>query len=206
MGTDWRDNDPEVEPLVEIFQGDRVSAEYEGAHWAAWSEDPGSAPGGFRPAGYVWNAWAKGYKLGVQAASDHLSTHLSYACTIAEDFSRDSMFDAMKKRHSYAATDNIVLDYRLRTDAGQEYLQGDIVDIPSGGFKLTVKVIGTTAIRQVDIIKNQEFLYNRQKLDKEVELEFVDNKKGGGEDFYYVRVIQEDNNIAWSSPIWVTTR
>ena len=206
MGTDWRDNDPEVEPLVEIFQGDRVSAEHEGAHWAAWSEDPGSAPGGFRPAGYVWNAWAKGYKLGVQAASDHLSTHLSYACTIAEEFSRDSMFDAMKKRHSYAATDNIVLDYRLRTDAGKEYLQGDIVEIPSGGFKLTVKVIGTTAIRQIDIIKNQEFLYNRQKLDKEVELEFVDNKKSGGEDFYYVRVIQEDNNIAWSSPIWVTTR
>ena len=30
MGTDWRDNDPEVEPLVEIYQGDRVSAEYEG--------------------------------------------------------------------------------------------------------------------------------------------------------------------------------
>ena len=28
MGTDWRDNDPEVRPLVEIYQGDRVSAEY----------------------------------------------------------------------------------------------------------------------------------------------------------------------------------
>ena len=35
MGTDWRDNDPEVEPLGEIFQGDRVSAEYEGAPLAA---------------------------------------------------------------------------------------------------------------------------------------------------------------------------
>ena len=206
MGTDWRNNDPEVEPLVEIFQGDRVSAEYEGAHWAAWSEDPGSAPGGFRPAGYVWNAWAKGYKLGVQAASDHLSTHMSYACTLAEDFTRDSMMDAMKRRHSYAATDNIVLDYRLRTNSGKEYIQGDIVDAGGEGFKLTVNVVGTAAIRQIDIIKNQEFVYNRQKLDKEVELEFVDNKKGGGEDFYYVRVIQEDNNIAWSSPIWVTTR
>ena len=35
MGTDWRDNNPEVEPLGEIFQGDRVSAEYEGAPLAA---------------------------------------------------------------------------------------------------------------------------------------------------------------------------
>ena len=206
MGTDWRDNDPVAEPLVEIFQGDRVSAEYEGAPWAAWSEDPGSAPGGFRPMGYVWNAWAKGYKLGVQAASDHLSTHMSYACTLAESFTRESILDAMKKRHSYAATDNIILDYRLRTDSGKEYIQGDIVDAGSSGFKLHVKVIGTTGIRQIDIIKNQEFLYNRQKLDKEVELEFVDNKKSAGEDMYYVRVVQDDNNIAWSSPIWVTTR
>jgi len=83
MGTDWRDNDGAVEPLVEIYQGDRVSAEYEGAPKAAYGALPYTAPGGFRPAGYVWNAWAKGYKLGVQASSDHLSTHLSYACTIA---------------------------------------------------------------------------------------------------------------------------
>ncbi|MBI1358077.1 MAG: hypothetical protein GC160_27400 [Acidobacteria bacterium] len=205
MGTDWRDNDPEVEPLVEIFQGDRISSEYEGAHWAANSENPGSAPGGFRPQGYVWNAWAKGYKLGVQAASDHLSTHLSYACTIAEDFTRESMMDAMKARHSYGATDNIILDYRLETDAGQEFLQGDIVTV-AGGFRLKVKVIGTTPIRQVDVIKNQQFLFNRQKQPQELEMEFVDNDKKPGEDFYYVRVIQEDDNIAWSSPIWVTTK
>src|SRR5207247_10183810 len=31
MGTDWRDNDAQLEPLVEIYQGDRTSAEYEGA-------------------------------------------------------------------------------------------------------------------------------------------------------------------------------
>ncbi len=204
MGTDWRDNDPEVEPLVEMFQGDRVSAEYEGAPLAANSEDPRSAPGGLRAAGYVWNAWEKGYKIGVQAASDHLSTHISYACTIAEDFTREAMLDAMKKRHSYGATDNIILDYRLQTDSGEEYLQGDVVDV-EGGFKLLVKVIGTTPIRQIDIIKNREFLHNRQRLPRETEFTFIDNDKGPGEDFYYVRVIQEDNNVAWSSPIWVTT-
>ncbi len=30
MGTDWRDNDPEVEPIVEIYQGDRMSYEKRG--------------------------------------------------------------------------------------------------------------------------------------------------------------------------------
>ena len=204
MGTDWRDNDPEVEPLVELYQGDRVSAEYEGAPRAAQKGNLNSAPGNFRPAGYVWNAWAKGYKLGVQVASDHLSTHISYACTIAEDFTRQGMLDAMKKRHSYGATDNIILDYRLRA-SGREYLQGDIVEV-QGPFQLWIKIIGTAEIRQIDIIKDQTFLHNRQKLPREVAFTFVDNDPSPGEHFYYVRVIQNDGQIAWSSPIWVTTR
>ncbi len=203
MGTDWRDNDPEVEPLVEIFQGDRVSAEYEGAPLAAHRERPTTQAGGFQPAGYVWNAWAKGYKLGVQVASDHLSTHYSYACTIAEDFSRVGLLDAMKQRHNYGATDNIVLDYRLEAN-GREYLQGDILKA-DGPFRLSVKVLGTTPIRQVDIIKNQEFLYTSQKLPQDVEFTYEDGEKAPGEDYYYVRVQQNDGNVAWSSPIWVTT-
>ena len=203
MGTDWRDNDPEVEPLVEIFQGDRVSAEYEGAPLAAHRERPTTQAGGFRPAGYVWNAWAKGYKLGVQVASDHLSTHYSYACTIAEVFTREGLLDAMKLRHSYGATDNIILDYRLAAN-GKEYLQGDIVRA-DGPFRLKVKVFGTTPIRQIDIIKNQDFLYTRQKLPQEIAFTYEDAEKQTGEDYYYVRVQQNDGNVAWSSPIWVTT-
>ncbi|MEX2261242.1 MAG: hypothetical protein WD696_04790 [Bryobacteraceae bacterium] len=202
MGTDWRDNDPEVEPLVEIYQGDRVSAEYEGAPKAAHRGNLGSAPGGFRPAGYVWNAWAKGYKLGVQVSSDHLSTHISYACTIATDFTREGLLDAMRKRHSYGATDNIILDYRMQA-GGKEYLQGDILE-HSGDFQLSVKVIGTAPIRQIDVVKDNQFLHTRQPLEKEVSFTYVDNQpKQSGESYYYVRVIQVDDQMAWSSPIWI---
>ncbi len=203
MGTDWRDNDPDVEPLVEIFQGDRVSAEYEGAPLAAHRERPSTQAGGFEPAGYVWNAWAKGYKLGVQVASDHLSTHYSYACTIAEEFTREGLLAAMKQRHNYGATDNIVLDYRLEAN-GKESLQGDIVNV-DGPFRLTVRILGTSPIRQIDIIKNQEFVYTSQKLPQDVEFTFEDADKDAGEDYYYVRVQQNDGNVAWSSPIWVTS-
>ncbi len=201
MGTDWRDNDPEVEPLVEIYQGDRVSAEYEGAPKAANAGNAASAPGGFRPAGYVWNAWAKGYKLGVQASSDHLSTHLSYACTIAADFTREGLVEAMKARHSYGATDNIILDYRMKA-GGKEYLQGDIVDV-RGPFELTVKIIGTQAVRQVDLIRSNQFLMTRNPMRKETDFSFRDSQRLKGESYYYVRVIQVDDQMAWSSPIWV---
>ena len=180
----------------------RALDEYEGAPRAAYSENERSAPGNLRPAGYVWNAWAKGYKLGVQAASDHLSTHISYACTIAEEFTREGMIDAMKKRPSYGATDNIILDYRLQA-GDKEYLQGDIVTV-AGDFRLSVRVIGTKPIRQIDIIRDQSFIHNRQNLGEEVNFTFVDNEAEAGEHYYYVRVIQADGNLAWSSPIWVT--
>jgi hypothetical protein len=203
MGTDWRDNDAALEPLVEIYQGDRVSAEYEGAPKAAHAGNLSSAPGGFRPAGYVWNAWAKGYKLGVQASSDHLSTHMSYACTLATDFTRDGLVDAMRRRHSYGATDNMILDYRIES-GGREYLQGDIVPLPaSADFRLQVKVIGTAPIRQLDIIRSNSFIHTRQPLEREVSFTFADQAPLPGESYYYVRVIQVDDQMAWSSPIWL---
>lgn len=204
MGTDWRDNDPDVEPLVEIYQGDRVSAEYEGAPKAATASDTTNQAGGFRPKGYVWNAWAKGYKLGVQASSDHLSTHISYSCTIAEEFTREGLLDAMRKRHNYAATDNIVLDYRMRA-GGREYLQGDIVPGTPDDVELRVKVMGTAPIKQIDVIRGQDFVYTVQNRSANAEFRFVDQRPQTGEQHYYVRVQQADGQMAWSSPIWVTS-
>ena len=108
----------------------------------------------------------------------------------------------MHERHSYGATDNIILDYRLQT-GGREYLQGDI--IPSAGnFRLSVKAIGTRPIRQIDIIRNNQFIHDEQPLKQEVSLTFVDTQPLSGESYYYVRVIQVDDQMAWSSPIWIT--
>ena len=95
----------------------------------------------------------------------------------------------MRKRHSYGATDNIILDYRIEAN-GKEYLQGDIVEV-DWPFKLSVKVIGTARIEQIDIIKNQTFLHNRQNLGQEVAFTFVDNDVTPGESYYYVRVQQK---------------
>ena len=61
-------------------------------------------------------------------------------------------------------------------------------------------------IRQIDIIKNNTFVHNRQNLGREVSFTFVDNDVTAGESYYYVRVIQKNGEMAWSSPIWVRTR
>ncbi|HID21580.1 MAG TPA: hypothetical protein EYP14_04180 [Planctomycetaceae bacterium] len=68
---------------------------------------------------------AKGYRLGFQASSDHLSTHLSYACILAGRNTREALMDAMRQRHSYAATDNVILDVRSEGVDGPK-IMGDV--------------------------------------------------------------------------------
>ncbi|MBI3470659.1 MAG: hypothetical protein HY013_04820 [Candidatus Solibacter usitatus] len=201
QGTDWRDNDPELEPLVEIYQGFESSYEHQGAP-RAWKPGDKTVHQGSRQAGFVWNAWAKGYKLGVQASSDHVSTHSSYACILVEDYSRQGLLDAMRRRHAYAATDQIVLDYRIETSDAGTALMGDIL-CSRVTPKLVVKVLGTAAVKQIDVIKNNTYIHKVNPNEKQVALEYVDNSEWSGESYYYVRVEQTDGQLAWSSPIWV---
>src|SRR5207253_3240918 len=115
MGTDWRDNDPAVEPIVEIYQGDRMSYEAEGAPRAGYEPKTGKAPAniaGWYPKGFINLALQKGYKLGFQASSDHWSTHISFFIILSEKRDRASLLEAVKKRHCYGATDNIIVDLR----------------------------------------------------------------------------------------------
>jgi len=201
-GTDWRSHDPDVQPLVEIYQGFRSSYEYEGAPRSGHRVNPLTGPGDRQGRGYVWEAWAKGYRIGVQASSDHHSTHTSYAVTIAPEGSRTGLIEAMRRRHNYAATDNIVVDYRVRAN-GRDYLQGEEVEARDG-FRLVVNIVGTAPLRQIDVIRDQEFVLTRQHLPSETAFTYEDRSWTAGVHFYYVRVQQVDGQIAWSSPVWIT--
>ncbi len=200
MGTDWRDNDPIAEPIVEIFQGHRNSYEHLGAPRVA--RRPGEAAGGFQPYGMIWNALALQYRLGFQASSDHISTHISYAVAIAEDRTRASIIDAFKKRHCYAATDNILLDVRIG-----DHLMGDEFDA-NGPVRLKVMAHGTRPIARVDVIKDFIYVYSTTPGKARVEFDWLDEEKNrpAGLSWYYVRAIQDDGELAWGSPFWVHFR
>jgi hypothetical protein len=196
MGTDWRANDPQVEPFVEIYQGDRDSYESFGAPRVA--HGPGDAVGGWRPLGMVWNALALQYRLGFQSSSDHISTHISFAVAIAEAATRAAIFDAFQKRHCYAATDNIVLEVR----AG-DHLMGDEFTT-DGPVTLRVLAHGTGPIKRVDIIKDFHHVYSAEPGKARVEFSWTDEDGvNRGPSWYYVRVVQADGEIAWGSPMWV---
>lgn len=213
-GTDWRSGDPSVEPLVEIYQGMRDTYEYVGAPkpkrlWEDFIDlnkpvpraaaHPGTSS--FRPQGFVRKALDKGHKLGFIASSDHISTHISYACLIAEKLTLEDLDKAVRARRTYAATDNIVLDVRYKASGG-EHLMGEIFE-SDAPLRLRVKVLGTAPIRQIDVIKDGEIVHTLQPDDVQVDFEFTDKGMSPGESYLYVRVIQTDGDMAWGSPAWV---
>lgn len=202
MGTDWRDNDPEVEPDVEIYQGCRTSYEYAGAPRAATADKVSLQNGGYRPAGFVWNALAKGYRLGFQAASDHGSTHISYAGVWATGFSRQAIFDAFKARHCFGATDNLVVMFGTGTR-----MMGDEFTAKTPPL-MRVKVLGTAPVTLIEVIKDNAIVYAYHPADPGPTAEFTwrDGKPTRRTSYYYVRVQQADGQLAWASPLWITYR
>src|SRR5262249_36110893 len=96
--------------------------------------------------------------------------------------------------------DNIILDFRARAGE-QTYIMGDTFS-GAEAPQLAVHVIGTGPIQQIDIIKNQQFVYTTRPATNEASFEFTDKNSGPGQSYYYVRVLQQDGQLAWSSPIW----
>ncbi len=197
MGTDWRDNDPALEPVAEIYQGARTSYEYEGAPKSATPGDRHARGSGYQPQGFLWRAWEKGLRLGIIASSDHGSTHISYASVYAAAPTREAIVAGIKKRHTFGATDNIILD--LRTP---DHFMGDELsqtDPPA----LLIKAIGTAELSELAIVKDLKFVYVNDPEGTEVQFKWQDRDFGPGTHLYYVRVQQTDGQIAWSSPMWV---
>ena len=216
MGTDWRDNDPKVEPVVEIYQGCRQSYERPGAPRTNSAQ---YSLGAFRPLGFVSLALKKGYRLGFQSSSDHVSTHMSYCNVWVEEATREAILDGMKRRHVYGATDNIIADVR-----SGDHLMGDefVVQQPPN---LHVKLIGTAPFAEVVIVKDDVYVYSVKPNEKVVEFDYTDNEAEAGKtSYYYIRGTQvgeteqrkitsggetveldiNNGEIVWVSPMWIT--
>jgi len=215
MGTDWDGYDKidnAVENLVEIYQGARVS--YEGVSTpqptvgfpkgkkleedAHGSVKIGTGFGNFDK-GVYQNALRNGYKLGVFANSDHISTHTTFGGVYTESFTRHGIVDALNARRTIAATDKIFMEFRCNG-----HLLGEVFDTAEKPT-MTVKVRGTAPLRAVTVLRNETTIRRfTPKETSEFDVTFTDAVPLAGENRYYVRVEQIDGNMGWTSPVWVT--
>jgi hypothetical protein len=69
--------------------------------------------------------------------------------------------------------------------------------------RLKVRVLGTRPVRQIDVIRSNKYIHTAQPMTRDVSFEFEDAQPPAGDKYYYVRIIQVDEQMAWSSPVWI---
>lgn len=125
-----------------------------------------------------------------------------WGAVYAKELTRESIFEALKHRRCYATTcAKILLDFQVDGHMmGEEY----VISEPQAYPEILAKVEGTQKIDRIDLIKNGRTLYTHKGKGTTESFRHVDEKVTSVENYYYIRVVQVDGKMAWSSPIWVT--
>jgi hypothetical protein len=121
--------------------------------------------------------------------------HGGLAALVGADRTRESIFRTLQDRRVYATNGPRIV---LRVDVGGAPMGATVP--ATGRVPLTVRVVGTAPIDRVEIVRRDGVVGSRRGdggplLFAEVP---VDPRPG---DHLYVRVIQVDGGLAWSSPV-----
>jgi hypothetical protein len=114
-----------------------------------------------------------------------------------DDPTRQGILNAIHKRHTYGAMDNIILDVRMG-----DHFMGDEFKL-SKAQAIRVKARATKSVKRVDVIKDSKVVYSTTPGKPDVDFQFTDNETVSGRHFYYVRLQQDDGMLAWSSPFFI---
>jgi len=199
-GYDLNYYDPEFMKLAEIYS----------CHGGS---DVFGAPrplGTCEPGGYIFEGLAKGYRLGLMGSGDGHhgrpgNTQDRYnnglIAVYADELTRDAVFDAMKNRRCYAATNSrILVEFEVNgVPMGQELTLWE----PTRFKHISGLVGGTGEIAQIEVFKNNQPVYAVEGAGLVQEVSFTDESPTDTVDYYLLRVTQKDGEMAWSSPVWV---
>ena len=201
---DWRYHDPVLQRLAEIY-----------SKWGT-CEYPGN-PLDRRPAipprEYVQEALGMGHRLGIIAGGD---THDSrpgnqgpepfgldfpdgLTAVFAPSLTREAIWDALWHRRTYGTTGARIL---LQFEVNGVSMGGEAPW--SGQSEIRIEALGTAPMRLVELIRNNKVVHHWQDSGESVSVEHHDSLRSSVPACtYYVRLTQEDGQMAWSSPVWL---
>lgn len=121
----------------------------------------------------------------------------------ARDLTREAIWEALLCRRTYATSGaQIVLGFSING-----HLMGSRVELGRGSSaKLSIHVMGTSALHKVTVVKDCSDYREYRPKGCRFDVAFEDSGPENGETLYYIRVVQDDGHMAWSSPIWVVDR
>lgn len=161
------------------------------------------------------SALAKGLRLGFVGGTDNHRGHPGsrmdtmgginfrlrplggITAVLAEECTRESLWEALLARRTYATTcEQIQLDFSVNGAC-----MGSSVP-PDSAYGIRLAAIGTSELEQVDIIRDGRGVLTAKGGGPYFDQEWTD-KPASTPGYYYARVMQADGNAAWSSPIWI---
>lgn len=149
----------------------------------------------------VQDWFASGKVLGVLGNTDSHNGEpgkLALTGVYSDSLSRNSIFSAIKNRHTFATTGKKI-SLILRSG---NYIMGDTIHHPLGTQKkFNFECRGTADIEKIEVIKNGNILYAFSPNNPNYSSQFTDSDSLYYS-YYYLRVTQKDGNMAWSSPIF----
>jgi hypothetical protein len=182
-----------VQRLIEIFSEHRRSED-----WAATFLEKGFRVGIIASTDGHYGNPGYGY-LKPSYDWENQEIGMAAVAVYATERTRESIFRSLYNRHVYATSgDRIILDFRADDHPmGSEY-RSSVAPL------LSVDAVGTAQITELEIKKNGQVVFSANPRRQSVQLEWRDaDFRSDQPAYYYLRVLQADNEEAISSPIWV---
>jgi hypothetical protein len=223
-GTDWDAYDPALSRLIEVCST-HGRFEYEGNQPIGYRLDhvhPGKFVvdglrrglrlgfvGGSDSHGLLWHATemegrSKEVPAGTRVGWKEDSFRTGMTAILAPELTRAALFDALYERRCYATSGvPIRIDFRVNG-----HVMGSEIVVDSQP-RISADIRGTAELHVVQLVRSGSAFFSRSFGEllstHDAHLEIVDDViEPGDSHFYYLRVVQRDGNMAWSSPVWVT--
>jgi hypothetical protein len=202
IAVDWTvAPDPRFEPVTEVVS----------VHGSSEAADSPSRIYDAVEGNFVRDALDRGYRLGFVGSGDSHDGHPGNAhlagptgglvAILSEELTRAGVLQALRARRVYATSGARLL---LRAALGGARM-GEILPAPARGAAqdLAVRVVGTGRLSHIDVVRSGAVV---ETLGCDGALEYTAVRPITGlrpREYVYVRAVQEDGALAWSSPVFV---
>ena len=154
----------------------------------------------------VQTALAKGHRLGFIGSTDTHSgrpgTGIARCAIVSRDFSRAGLWDALHARRCYATSGKHILV--LFAVNGQPMGSEIRLAKPTTKRDVAWRVVGTGPLKRVDLLRNNTVVKSWDGAGKDdLAGAFAMDAPPVEPEWWYLRAIQADAEMAWSSPVWI---
>ncbi len=129
---------------------------------------------------------------------DHVTGGLT--AVIAPELTREAIIQALRERRCYATTGaRMVLDFRVN-----DHGMGEEFTTAAPDVAVSARVLGTAPLARLELVCNGSVVFTQSGNGRVADIAETITLPKQQTSYFYLRVTQTDDHVAWSSPVWVS--